>query len=234
LFKKADIVLTPSPDERDLIKDLRVQKNVFAISPYIFDTDSSPVENFSEKRDILFIGGFTHAPNKDAVLWFAREVWPMVKHKIGGGKFIVAGSNVPDEVKSLAGDDINVLGFVTEEALRNLYNKVKLVVVPLRYGAGVKGKTVEAMFHGIPVVSTESGLEGLPDGYSAFLKPYDTAEEFSRQVITLYNDDLALEGLSKRESAYINNNFGHGAAIEAITSILEINADLQHQPLASI
>ena len=234
LFKKADIVLTPSPDERDLIKGLKVQKNVFAISPYIFDTDSSPVDNFSENRDILFIGGFTHAPNKDAVLWFAREVWPMVKHKIRGGKFIIAGSNVPAEVKSLAGDDINVVGFLTEEALRILYNKVKLVVVPLRYGAGVKGKTVEAMFHGVPVVSTESGLEGLPDGYSAFLKPYDTADEFSRQVITLYNDDLALEDLSKRESAYINNNFGHGAAIATITSILEVSADLEHQPLASI
>ena len=234
LFNKADIVLTPSPDERDEIKNLQTQKNVVAISPYIFDTDSSPVYNFSEKRDILFIGGFTHAPNKDAVLWFAQEIWPTAKQEIGDAKFLIAGSNVPAEVKSLASEDISVLGFVTEEALRNLYSKVKLVVIPLRYGAGVKGKTVEAMFHGVPIVSTEHGLEGLPDGYSAFLSSYDTAEDFTRQVIALYNDDLALQNLSKRESAYINDNFGHAAAIETIASILKINTDVQHQPMTSL
>ena len=196
---------------------------------YLIPTPS-PSANFPEKRDILFIGGFTHAPNKDAVLWFAREIWPTVKPKIGDGKFIIAGSNPPAEIKSLASDDINVLGFVTEETLQNIYGKVKLVVVPLRYGAGVKGKTVEAMFHGVPVVSTEFGLEGLPDGYAAFLKSYNTAEEFSRQVVALYNDDLALQNLSELGSAYINNNFGHGAAVNTITSILEINKNLKHQP----
>ena len=234
LFSKTDIVLTPSPEERDMIKDLQTQKSVFAISPYIFDTDSSPVHNFSERRDILFIGGFAHAPNKDAVLWFAQEIWPTAKQAIGEAKFLIAGSNVPAEIKSLASDDINVLGFVTEEALRNLYSNVKLVVVPLRFGAGVKGKTVEAMFHGVPVVSTEFGLEGLPAGYAAFLRSYDTAEDFSRQIIALYNDDLALQDLSKSESAYINNNFGHAAAMETITSILKINADMQHQPMVSL
>jgi GT2 family glycosyltransferase/ubiquinone/menaquinone biosynthesis C-methylase UbiE len=234
LFNKADIVLTPSPDERDEIKNLQTQKNVFAISPYIFDTDSAPVYNFSERRDILFIGGFTHAPNKDAVLWFAQEIWPAAKQKIGDAKFLIAGSNVPAEVRSLASEDIHVLGFVTEEVLQNLYSKVKLVVIPLRYGAGVKGKTVEAMFHGVPIVSTEFGLEGLPAGYSAFLKSYDAAEDFSGQVIALYNDDLALQDLSKRESSYINNNFGHAAAIATITSILKINTDIQHQSIASL
>jgi glycosyltransferase involved in cell wall biosynthesis len=234
LFKKADIVLAPSQDERDLIKSFNLQKNVFSISPYIFDTDSRPSANFPAKRDILFIGGFTHAPNKDAVLWFAREIWPTVKPKIGDGKFMIAGSNPPAEIKSLASDDINVLGFVTEETLQNIYGKVKLVVVPLRYGAGVKGKTVEAMFHGVPVVSTEFGLEGLPDGYAAFLKSYNTAEEFSRQVVALYNDDLALQNLSELGSAYINNNFGHGAAVNTITSILEINKNLKHQPAVSL
>jgi len=234
LFKKTDIVLTPSQDERDLVKSFNLQENVFSISPYIFDTDSRPSTNFPEKTDILFIGGFTHAPNKDAVLWFAREIWPTVKPKIGDGKFIIAGSNPPPEIKSLASEDINVLGFVTEETLRNIYGKVKLVVVPLRYGAGVKGKTVEAMFHGVPVVSTESGLEGLPGGYATFLKPYNTAEDFSRQVVALYNDDLALQNLSELGSAYINNNFGHGAAVNTITSILEINKNLKHQPAVSL
>jgi GT2 family glycosyltransferase len=222
LFNKADVILTPSLEERDVIKNLGVQQQVVYKPPYFFERKAQPVVDFSQRKDVFFIGGFTHSPNVDAVLWFTREVWPKVRCELPGVKFIIAGSNTPPEIHALANDDVQVLGFVTEEALQKLYEKIKLVVIPLRFGAGVKGKTVEAMFHGIPTVSTEFGLEGLPD-YSAFFESYNTGGDFARRITTVYNDDALLLQLSKKEADYVNCNFSFEAARKQIISVLEDN-----------
>lgn len=224
LFSKSDVVLVPSIDEKNLITDLGIKNNVQIITPYIFERAATPINDFSDRKDILFIGGFTHVPNIDGVLWFAREIWPLVKTKIANAKFIIAGSNAPAEINLLAGDDIDVLGFVTDEALQKLYGKVKLVVIPLRYGAGVKGKTVEAMYYGVPIVSTKFGIEGLPQAdLHGFLKSYDDAETFARRLTDMYGDVNLLREMSKEESTYINSHFRLEAAARSITSILEIN-----------
>ena len=220
LFNKADIVLTPSKEESDLIKRLGIKTSVCAIKPYIYDTIQNPIHDFSKRKDILFVGGFIHAPNVDAVLWFTREIWPLAKEKIGNARFIIAGSNSPTEINALATDSINVLGFVSEETLTDLYSKIKLAVIPLRYGAGVKGKTVEAMFHGIPMVTTDSGAEGLPGQYS-FLIPKNNPVDFANEVTRLYNaSDEELSALSKKEVQYIRDHFDFEIVKSELLTIL--------------
>ncbi|MEO5562759.1 MAG: glycosyltransferase, partial [Chitinophagaceae bacterium] len=224
LYNKMDVVLAPSTDERDLIRGLGVNSNVLAIKPYIFDTIPDPIFNFSERKDILFIGGFTHTPNVDAVLWFVREVWPLVKQKIADARFIVAGSNAPAEIIALAASDIDIVGFVSEAALQKLYGEIKMVVIPLRYGAGVKGKTVEALCNGIPLVSTEFGTEGLP-GDTSFLVPMKNAVDFANEVTRLYNasnDELSL--LSKKEVDYIHDHFHFDVVKSEMLAILDMMA----------
>lgn len=222
LFSKSDIILAPSTDEKGLIESLGIQKKVFAIPPYIFDKVAKPVHDFSGRKDILFLGGFTHIPNIDAALWFTREIWPIIKEKIPNATFIIAGSNAPAQINALANSDVEVKGFLTDESLQKLYSKIKMVVIPLRYGAGVKGKTVEAMYHGIPIVSTKFGIEGLPKSYSNFLQPYDKPKEFAQQVVTLYNSESLLAELSKQETSYINEYFTTAIASKMMISILEI------------
>ena len=102
---------------------------------------------------MLFVGGFAHPPNADAVLWFAREIFPGIRERIPGIKFYVVGSKVTDEIRALEqdGNGIIIKGFVSEEEHGSLYASCKLVVVPLRYGAGVKGKVVEAIYNGAPL-----------------------------------------------------------------------------------
>src|SRR5436190_23414918 len=102
LFNKADIILAPSIEERDLIKGLGITGKIFAITPYVFDTIALPVSDFSERKDILFVGGFTHSPNVDAVLWFTREIWPIIQQGIPSAKFIIVGSNSPAVINALA------------------------------------------------------------------------------------------------------------------------------------
>ena len=97
----------------------------------------------------MFVGGFAHGPNIDAAIWFVTQVYPLIreKEKI---PFYIVGSNPTDEVKALANDDVIVTGFVSDEELDRIYSNCKMAVVPLRYGAGVKGKVIEALYNGMP------------------------------------------------------------------------------------
>ncbi len=220
LFSKSDIILTPSTDEQKIIQSLNSDFNVQLMRPYIYKTISEPSDNFQERKDIFFVGGFGHLPNVDGILWFIKESWPLIKSKIPGIKFIIAGSNPPQEIKDLASDsDIIIKGYVGDDELEKLYTTCKMAVIPLRYGAGVKGKTVEAMRFGIPLVTTSFGVEGLPGDYS-FLKVADTSQLLAKTIIDIYNDEIILSELSRKNIRYIQNNFTEEIATGIISKAL--------------
>jgi glycosyltransferase involved in cell wall biosynthesis len=224
LFNKADVVLTPSASELPLIKEMVTNKKIHVIKPYIFLNLRDPIQDFSNRKNILFVGGFTHVPNVDAVLWFVKEVWPLIQYEIDDVKFLIAGSNPPAEINKLSGkDDIDVLGFVSEAALQQLYSQIKLVVIPLRYGAGVKGKTVEAMYNGVPFVTTDFGIEGLP-GNISFLKAQNSATEFANEVVRLYTapkDELC--SYSTNATQYIRKNFYYETIKSEMATIFSVS-----------
>ena len=219
LFKNSDVILTPSTDEQVVIKSLDRQYNVQLMRPYIYQTVLSPETDFSERKDILFVGGFGHLPNVDGVLWFTKEVWPMIKTGIPDARFIVAGSNPTAEIKALASNDVVIKGYVSDDELESLYATCKLVVIPLRYGAGVKGKTVEAMRYGIPLVTTDFGVEGLPGDY-AFLSVANNNSDFAAEVLRLYINDEELCRLSRLSTEYIKENFTEEVAKNVLNAAL--------------
>jgi glycosyltransferase involved in cell wall biosynthesis len=189
---------------------------------YCFKKNGTAINDFSNRKDILFIGGFGHTPNIDGVIWFCKEIWPLIKEQNNYINFIVAGSNPPDEILALSNESIQVRGFVTDEELEDLYNGIKLIVVPLRYGAGIKGKTVGSMYKGIPIVSTTIGIEGMDGNYSQFLKPFDDAQAFANEVISLYADEERQKKMSAQEVEYINKYFTISAAAEKMKAILDL------------
>jgi glycosyltransferase involved in cell wall biosynthesis len=105
---------------------------------------------------MIFVGGFRHEPNIDAVVYFCEEILPRVKNVIPEARFTIVGSYPPVEVKNLNNEYITVTGHVssTTPYLQESY----VSVAPLRYGAGMKGKIGEAMAHGLPVVTTTKGV----------------------------------------------------------------------------
>ena len=131
---------------------------------------------------LMFIGGFNHPPNVDAVVWFVENVMPLLRGK--GRAFVlrVAGSNTPDEIKRLAGDDVYILGRLSEEELETLYTRSGLALLPLRYGGGVKGKLIEAFANGKPVVSTTVGVQGI-EGADDIVYRADSAEAFANAIL---------------------------------------------------
>ena len=178
--------------------------------------------DFSKRKDILFLGGFGHTPNLDAVKWFCHDIWPLIEAKNLGAKFIIAGSNPPDEVIEMASDSIIIKGFVSDDELLDLYKNVKINVVPLRFGAGLKGKTVGALNNGLPIVSTGIGIEGMPGNYDHFLTPFDDAASFAAQVILLYTDEKLLQKASEDAADYINQYFTKDTAEKKMKSILQL------------
>ena len=205
LMEKSDKVVTFSSDEKNIIE--KSFKNKAVVTPiFIFDKFDNTEVDLLGKKNIMFVGGFNHKPNEDGVLWFINEVWPTVSEKLPDCKFIIAGSNPTEKIKKLESDRIKVTGFVSDEQLEEYYNSCRVCVVPLRYGAGVKGKTIEAIYHKIPIVSTPIGVEGLMDIESC-IKPTIDPTEFSNKIIEYYNNDELVQKDVSKYHKYLSKYF---------------------------
>jgi glycosyltransferase involved in cell wall biosynthesis len=211
---RMDVVLTCSHSEAATIRELCPSVHVECIPPYAVSVDRTAVFSKKERSGLLFVGGFSHKPNVDAVNTFMRDVWPAIQRAIPGVIFSIAGSNPPPEVLALAGDNVRVLGFVSDAELHELYRTARLTVVPLRYGAGVKGKTVEAMAYGVPVVGTALAFEGMED-IAFYLHPLQQTEPMHRAVIDLYDNDAALKSISARQREFVQGRFSLDAIAAA-------------------
>lgn len=162
-----------------------------------------------EREGLMFVAGFGHPPNADGILWFMKEVWPLVLAKFPSMVISIAGSSMTKTITSLSAPNVRILGRISDEELDDLYKKVRVSIVPLRYGAGVKGKVVEALFHKIPVVTTPIGAEGIPT--SPLVTVEKTAEMFASSLVSLYQDTNELNSRSKQAKEFIRLHFSREA-----------------------
>lgn len=197
LMKKSDVVVTFSSDEKKIIDEYFTGSKAVVVPIFIFNKFNYKPINLFGKKDILFVGGFNHKPNEDGVLWFVKKIWPSILKEIPDCKFIVAGSNPTEKIRSLESENIVVTGFVADDVLDEYYRQCRVCVIPLRFGAGVKGKTIEAIYKKIPIISTPIGVEGLYD-IESYIDATEEPNEFAKKVIDYYkNDDLAEKTVSK-------------------------------------
>ena len=218
MMYKADMSYYPSYVEIDVIHSIDASIRAKAISLYVYDTFKEKLnEDFEKREGLLFVGGFAHPPNADAVLWFAREIFPAIRKKLPDVKFYVVGSKVTDEIQALEQPDngIVIKGFVSDEELERLYASCRVVVVPLRYGAGVKGKVLEALYNGAPVITTSIGAEGIPFVDQA-LKIEDTAEGFACQTTGLYQNPELCRQMQRSTQDYMKKHFSLDGAWDII------------------
>lgn len=207
IMKKADVVYYPSQIEVDLIKEIDNSIVAKAIPAYIFNGDKqSKVYDISNRDGVMFIGGFGHKPNVDAVLWYVKEVLPHVLVGSPNIKAYILGSNPPSDIKELASQNVIIKGFVTDEELEAFYNQCRLSIVPLRYGAGIKGKVIEGMYHQIPILTTSVGAEGILNSENSLVVK-DDAKEFAQALIELYDDNDRLKQLSSYSLEYVKKYY---------------------------
>ena len=186
-----------------------------AIPAYLFSDVEECEYHFDKRKDLMFIGGFGHRPNVDAVKWLANEIMPALVKKLPDIRVYILGSNPPEEVKQLATENLLIKGFVTDEELQEYYQNCRISIVPLRYGAGIKGKVIEAMRFGTPVMTTSVGAEGIK-GAESILDIADEAADFVEQLAALYQNEAELVRRSKSSYQYIRDNFSFENAKKVI------------------
>lgn len=217
IFKKSDVIHVVGSYEQAILSKEFPDKPVRNIPLYIYDNILTDIEkDFNKRKDILFVGGFGHNPNIDAVLWFGREIFPKILEKYDDIKWYVVGSKAPNEVMQLASDNIIIKGFVPDQELEKLYRECKMAVVPLRVGAGVKGKVVEAAYYQIPLVTTTIGAEGLSLEENAFAIE-DNADKMAELICELYEDNSKLMEFSNNSIDFIEKYFMLEEAKRVIT-----------------
>ena len=150
VIEGADETWVVSSVEQQLLQKKWPHKSIQLVSN-IVDVQGSRTP-FALRRDCLFIGGFQHTPNTDAVLFFLRKVYPILSSRLPEAKFYIIGDKPPPEIVALATERIIVAGL--QRDARPFFDSVKLSVAPLRFGAGVKGKINQSMALGVPVVAT--------------------------------------------------------------------------------
>lgn len=208
IFSAVDVACMFSKTETDIINVINPSLATAVLPLFILNSKvmKSIVYEASERKNIMFIGSFGHAPNIDAINWFVSEVFPSVLKCIPEMIFYIIGSEPPKEVHSLQSENIKILGMVSEEELNEIYSSVKMSVIPLRFGAGVKGKVIEAIFNKVPVLTTSIGAEGIKDD-EGILSIADTVSDFARKLVDMYTNDAMLNSISSKSVNMIEKEF---------------------------
>lgn len=215
LLEKVDVAYYLSPIEREEIARFNPNIIVRNIKINIFEKFFENINfDFMAREGIIFVGGFAHTPNIDAVKWFLSEIYPLIAPN-GEIPFYIVGSNPPDEIKDLCGPGVALKGYVSDEELKILYSNCRVAVVPLRYGAGIKGKVIEALYYGIPLVTTSIGAEGI-DEIERYVDVVDGSEAFAERVLEMYNNTEKLMDRARESQKYVRKMFSEEAAWNVI------------------
>ena len=216
LMRETDITVVVSAAEKRLLETempnarIEVLSNVHAVL--------GSRKAFADRHDLVFVGGFQHPPNVDAVCWFVREVMPLLRTGGDAPLLHVIGSKVPSAVLDLTADDVIVHGFVADIA--PFMDDCRLSVAPLRYGAGVKGKVNMAMSYGLPVVATSIAVEGMHVRPGIDVMVADTPADFAAAIERAYADPLLWQTLSDNGLNNVREHFSFDAARAALRRIL--------------
>jgi glycosyltransferase involved in cell wall biosynthesis len=220
MYAQADKVLTLTPQGKDELLAIRPDLDI-AIVPHGVDVDhfsfSDPDEG--EPR-IVFVGNYLHYPNVDAVLYFHQEMWPKVKAHCPGLKFVIVGHGPPLEIQNLAQDDsITVTGRVDD--VTPYIRKGQIFICPVRLGGGFRGKILEAMAVGRPIVSTSLGAEGIPSQSGTNIMIADTPEDFAASIEKLLKDRDLYERIRRAGRQLTEEKYAWAKGVEVLEGILE-------------
>ena len=219
LAHQADETLVVSPMEKEVLEReglkgrVSVISNVHALEPCY--------NSFEQRQGLMFIGGFTHPPNEDGIVWFVESIFPSIQKKLPGIHLYIVGSHPTDKVRSLSSANVAVTGYVKD--VSPYFEKARVFVSPLRYGAGVKGKIGQSMAYGLPVVTTSLGAEGIGfiDGYNALIA--DGEDKFADKTVKLYQDRNLWEILSANARALVDEKYSPDAVKRVLSLVLEKN-----------
>jgi glycosyltransferase involved in cell wall biosynthesis len=227
-IRKADATIVLTNEEADIIRH-EAPCALIHVIPLVPDPDklcrTAPLTApFSARSGLIFVGSYQHAPNADAVTYFVRSIWPLIRQRVPTAVFRIVGSGMTPEVQALAGNGVEVIGFVDD--LDAVLAQSRVAVVPLRYGAGMKGKILTSLRVGLPTVSSSIGTEGFALTPGEDILVEDDPSMFADAVIRLYTDEAMWTRLSRKELEFARKNFSFDRSRDLFHRLLsEIEVD---------
>ncbi|WP_343651676.1 glycosyltransferase [Stenotrophomonas sp.] len=210
VMDQCDVTVLVSAAEREQLQADAPQVQVELISN-LHDVAGAGAP-WAQRHDLVFVGGFGHPPNLDAMEWFIGDVFSILRARLPQVQLHVIGAGTPDSLKALAATQpgVQMHGFV--EDITPYMDGARIAIAPLRFGAGVKGKINLSMAHGQPVVGTTCAVEGMHLQAGRDVLVADTAEAFADAVARLYQDPQLWQQLSDAGLDNVARHFSLDAA----------------------
>jgi len=209
IINEVDVVLSYNEVEHSVIQAYSEGQATVVKCPWVVDVIAAPAP-LDKRAGLSFLGSYRHHPNAEGVQWFLTDVMPIVNAKAGDQKLSLYGAGMTDDIKALKSDQVDPVGFVDDIA--DAFDQHRIFIAPLRSGAGIKGKVLSALAHGIPCVLTPVAAEsiGLRSGYDCFIAR--TPEEWADAIRKLSTDDALWHSISEKARNHIAENFSfdHG------------------------
>lgn len=212
-----DCTWVVSPTEQAILEKACPNAKIHILS--VIQTIYGAAKPFSEREGILFIGSFPHHPNVDAMQYFVDKIYPLLREQIKGEKIFIIGPEPPDWLQKQSTDELHVTGYVPD--VKPYFDRCKLSIAPLRYGAGVNGKVLLSMSYGLPVVASSVAAEGIPLVEGKDILVADDPVDFCRAISNLYHNERLWNQLSQNGLRVIEQHYSVETSRSRLASILE-------------
>lgn len=207
---RCDLSLIISEAELELLhSQVPFLKGRLFYLPFQFSTDPAfPGPAFSRRKGFVFIGNGKHRPNLDAITLLKSDIWPLLRERLPEADLSIFGAYLPGAIRELHAPEEGFLVRGWAPKLKTVFQESRLQLAPLRFGAGVKGKILNALRFGLPTLSTRIGWEGIYKGPEQVAFLAESPEEFVRKAASLYTGEEAwkgaLEAQLQASSAHFN------------------------------
>jgi GT2 family glycosyltransferase/glycosyltransferase involved in cell wall biosynthesis len=216
MIQESDLSTVVSVAEYDYLLKEKINAKV-KVLPYARDVSGTNV-GFLGRKGILFVGGFQHGPNVDAVVFFISNVMPILRKHRAVHTFYIAGSNIPKVILDLSGEDVVILGHVPE--LKPILDQMLVSVAPLRYGAGIKGKIGTSLSAGLPTVATSIAAEGMSLVSGEHVLVADSPDDIAKAIIEICTNRDLWNKLSVNGIEFAQKQWGARRAWDNMKEVL--------------
>tara|TARA_R110000868_G_scaffold99106_10_gene272936 strand:+ start:657 stop:1892 length:1236 start_codon:yes stop_codon:yes gene_type:complete len=224
---RSDLSLIISGVEMKLLKnDFKVDESLLMYLPFMLDeVENETIQKlpkFADRNHFITIGNFLHEPNYNAVLYLKETIWPLIKKQLPKAELHIYGAYATKKINQLHNEKEGFLIKGFAEDVNEVMQQAKVCLAPIQFGAGLKGKLVDAMQNGTPCVTTSVGAEGMFGNFETNGFIEDKPEDFVNKAIELYQDENLWEEKQQNGFEIINRRFNKTNHQQKLVAIIDI------------
>ncbi|MDA9272499.1 glycosyltransferase family 4 protein [Flavobacteriaceae bacterium] len=207
---RCDLSLIISEFEMKLLTDtFAVSKEILYYLPFMVTKlpDSSNFPEFEQRTNFMTIGNLLHGPNVDSVLYLKKEIWPLIKKQLPQAELYIYGNYAPQHILELHNQKQGFYIMGWADSVAHVMQKARVCLAPLRFGAGLKGKLLDAMLYGTPGVTTSIGAEGMYGDLPMPVVIADTPERFAEHSVAIYSNKIKWQENAQRGVEIIKERY---------------------------